>query len=215
MTDFLVISDFNVQNLVAILNKHGAAEGLRAVTAHYGQVTQTLLAQDDSIWGSHNGVVVWTSPSAVSSTYRLAVEGKPIDTERLLLEVAEFAAALRRISPPIEHIFVPTWIPIHPWEDRRGALDMDGEYGLARALMRMNLQLQEELQADKRARVFNAARWIAKVGEAAYAAKLWYVSKTPFSVDLFREAAADFAAAMRGFAGRARKLLILDLDNTL
>jgi FkbH-like protein len=147
--------------------------------------------------------------------YRLAVEGKPLDTEKMLLEVAEFAGALRRISPRVEHVFVPTWIPIQPCEDRRGALDMDREYGLAAALMRMNLRLQEELQLDKRARVFNAVRWIAKIGEGAYSAKLRYFSKTPFSVDLFREAATDFAAAMRGFAGRSRKLLILDLDNTL
>ncbi len=213
MADFLVISDFNVQNLVAILNKIDSIDNLRAEAAPYGQVMQTLLAPD--AWGCHDAAIVWASPASVSNAYRLAVDGEPLDGDRLLLDVAEFASTLQRIPPEIQHVFVPAFIPIQTGEDRRGALDMDHDYGIAGALMRMNLELQRVLQSDKRTRIFNAARWIAKVGEAAYSTRLWYLSKTPFSTELFREAATDFAAAMRGLSGKARKLLIVDLDNTL
>jgi FkbH-like protein len=215
MVDFLVISDFNIQNLVAIVNNVGAADGIRADAAAYGQVMQTLLAPDASVWEAHNGAIVWTSPAAISNAYRLAVEGEPLDAERLSAEVAEFASALLKAPPRIEHIFVPTWIPLQSGEDRRGPLDMDSEYGVAGALMRMNLELKEALKSDRRVRIFNAMRWIANVGDSAYSPKLWYLSKTPFSIGLFREAAADFAAAARGLRGKSRKLLILDLDDTL
>jgi FkbH-like protein len=215
MVDFLVISDFNVQNLVAIINKIGRADGLRADGSAYGQVMQTLLAPDAGAWQSHDAAIIWTSPSAISNAYRLAVEGEPLDADKLSMEVAAFASALRRIPPQVQHVFVPAWIPLQPSEDRRGALDMDRDYGIAAALMRMNLELREALQSDCRVRIFNTARWVARIGEPAYSAKLWYLSKTPFSVDLFREAAKDFAAAMRGLSGKSRKLLIVDLDDTL
>jgi hypothetical protein len=42
MTDFLVISDFNVQNPVAIPNNVGAAEGPRAVNSPYRRIMHTL-----------------------------------------------------------------------------------------------------------------------------------------------------------------------------
>ncbi len=213
MIDFLIVSDFNVQNLAAILNNRHSVDGIHADAAEYGQVMQTLLGPD--AWGSHNAAIVWTSPRAISNAYRRAVEGELIDSAQLSAEVAEFADALRRIPPKIHHILISTWIPIHPDEDRRGALDMDRDYGLARALMRMNLELQEALESEPRVRLFNSARWIAKLGAVAYSQKLWYLSKTPFTVDLFRAAAADFAAAARGLGGRARKLVIVDLDNTL
>src|SRR5690348_15221716 len=133
MADFLVVSDFNVQNLVAILNNIGSADKLSADTGAYGQVMQTLLAPDAEIWGSHNGAIVWTSPSAISNAYRLAVEGDRLDTDRLSIEVAEFASAMGRIPGRIKHVFVPTWIPTQLCEDRRGALDMDRDYGLTAA----------------------------------------------------------------------------------
>jgi FkbH-like protein len=215
MIEFLIISDFNVQNLVALMNNTGAADGLRAEAAAYGQVMQTLLSPDAGAWGSHNAAIVWTSPAAISNAYRIAVEGEALDAQKLSAEVSGFAGALRQIPSRIQQIFVPTWVPLQPGEDRRGSLDMDCEYGIARALMRMNLELNDALRSDKRVRMFNAARWIAKLGEAAYSPKLWYLSKTPFSVALFREAAADFMAAARALSGKSRKLLILDLDDTL
>jgi FkbH-like protein len=45
--------------------------------------------------------------------------------------------------------------------------------------------------------------------------KLWYMGKIGFGNEVFREAARDVKAALRGIAGLARKLIILDLDDTL
>jgi hypothetical protein len=44
---------------------------------------------------------------------------------------------------------------------------------------------------------------------------MWYLSKTPFAIEVFKEAARDVVAALRGITGGARKLVILDLDDTL
>jgi len=63
--------------------------------------------------------------------------------------------------------------------------------------------------------VLNAERWVAAVGQPQSAAKGWYLGKIPFRAEVFAEAAADIKAAVRGLRGDARKLLILDLDDTV
>lgn len=45
--------------------------------------------------------------------------------------------------------------------------------------------------------------------------KLWFMSRTPFSSATFQEAAVTVKAAIRGALGMARKLVVVDLDDTL
>ncbi len=215
MFSFLVISDFNAQNLVSLLsNSKGAL--IRAEGAPFGQVMQTLLAPGPEMWGpAIDAAIIWTSPQAISNGYGNALGYEKIAIEEILAEVVDFGHALTRIPAHVKHIFVPTWAPIHPLESRRGLLDMDAKMGISAALMRMNIRLAEAVEKDSRIRLFDSMRWIATHGERAYDSRLWYLSKTPFSVEVFKEAARDFTAALRGLTGRARKLLIVDLDNTL
>jgi FkbH-like protein len=71
------------------------------------------------------------------------------------------------------------------------------------------------VSADQRIHLFDSGRWIAQAGARAYDARMWYLAKTPFAVDVFKSAARDLSAALHGIAGGARKLVILDLDDTL
>ena len=215
--NILVVSDFNAQNLASLLSNCSiAGTPLRAASAPFGQVMQLLLSPDAEAWGPDlNSAVVWTSPQSVSNAYANLLAYQPLSVEEMVDEVRAYARALRMIPPHIKFIFVPTWVPLHPFEGRRGLLDMNSDMGPAAALMRMNLTLAEAVQQDKRIHLFDAARWIAKAGEGSYDARMWYLSKTPFAIEVFKEAARDFVAALRGITGGARKLVILDLDDTL
>jgi FkbH-like protein len=211
-SDLLIISDFNVQNLIASCAKQNAP--IHALAAPYGQLMQTLLARD--AWTPDlRGAIVWSLPQSVSANYRAALRWDPINIDELLAEVDQFGHALTSIPNHVQHIFVPTWTATPPGQARRGPLDMDGYFGIAAALMRMNLKLAEIAAQDARITVFDSSRWIAGAGERAYDARLWYLAKTPFSAGVFKHAASDFAAALRGRRGRARKLLIVDADDTL
>jgi FkbH-like protein len=44
---------------------------------------------------------------------------------------------------------------------------------------------------------------------------LWYLSKTPFGFEFLKTAAAEIKAAVRALTGDTRKLLLVDLDETL
>src|SRR6185369_8362328 len=63
--------------------------------------------------------------------------------------------------------------------------------------------------------VLDAQRWVASAGRSGTAAKAWYLGKVPFPADVFAEAARDIKAGIRALNGESRKLLVLDLDDTL
>ncbi len=208
---FLLVSDFNVHNLAPLLARTGDIE---PIVAPFGQVVQILLSRDNGTWNDAAGAIVWTSPSSITG-YERACQNQEWNLEETLNEVDRFAHALTALRPEIHRVFVANWSPLHRAENRRGLLDMDPSYGLVELLMRMNLRLCEGVRSDTRIHVFDSARWASSLGARAYDARLWYLTKTPFAVDVFREAARDFQAAVRGIKGGARKLIALDLDNTL
>jgi FkbH-like protein len=213
--DFLLISSFNVDNFRALLGK--GDEGLRicAYSAPFGQVMQTLLAPAEAVWGENvRGAVIWTKPEAISAEYGKLQAHEEAGQMAMLGEVDVFCEAIKKIPSQVTYIFVPTWTT-GAFEGRLGLLDMDLDRGMSLALMRMNVRLAEKLKQDPRVIVLDAARWIAVHGEKSFNPQLWYMSKTPYSVDYFKEAAADIKASMRALMGQAKKLVVVDLDETM
>jgi FkbH-like protein len=213
--DFLLISNFNLSNLAALLSKDEESPMIRAVTAPFGEVMQILLEPASELWtDTTQGVIIWTSPEGVSPSYRRLLESEETDSEELLREVDDFCNSIKAIPSHVKYIFVPSWV-VGPSEKRMGLLDMDSRYGLSLVLMRMNLRLVEGLRNDSRIVVLDAARWVAFHGEKAFSRRLWYLSKTPFDFEFLKMAAAEIKAALRALTGETRKLLLVDLDETL
>jgi FkbH-like protein len=75
--------------------------------------------------------------------------------------------------------------------------------------------LAENLQSDPRVIVLDAGRWAAVHGEKSFSQRMWYMSKTPYSVELFKEAALEIRSTVRALTGQTKKLIVLDLDDTL
>jgi FkbH-like protein len=213
--EFVLISSFNVSNFGVLLSKGDEGPPLRAVLTPYGQVMQALMDRSGEVWGPHvRGAVIWTKPDAISLEYQKLLRHEAVTADVLLEDVDELCARIKEIPSEVRYIFVPTW-SAGAFEGRRGLLDMDVERGLSFALMRMNVRLVENLKQDPRVIVLDAARWIAVHGEKSFNPQLWYMSKTPYSVDFFKEAAADIKAAMRALMGQAKKLVVVDLDETM
>src|SRR5206468_3717415 len=141
--DFLLISNFNLSNLAALLSKDEESPMIRAVTAPFGQVMQLLLEPANALWtDTTQGVIIWTSPEGVSPSYRRLLESEETDSEELLREVDDFCNSIKAIPSHVKYIFVPSWV-VGPSEKRMGLLDMDPQHGTSLALMRMNLRGEE------------------------------------------------------------------------
>jgi FkbH-like protein len=208
----LLVADFSIQELAAHLAREdGLGPSVTASTAPFGQVVQTLheLARAG---GEDDFAVVWTRPESIASWARLA-RGETVSEDDILAEVDAFADLVLAAAKGVRWVFVPTWTRA-PWDRGMGMRDLKPG-GPGHALARMNLRLADRLEEAKNAHVLDAARWIEAAGKNAVRAKLWYLGKVGFSHAVFAEAALDVRAALRGLRGQAKKLVVLDLDDTL
>jgi FkbH-like protein len=130
----------------------------------------------------------------------------------ILAEVREFGVAIQKFTDQAKTILVPAWVV--PAPRPYGLLDMKPGLGIAHTLMRMNLALAETLESNS-IHILHTERWLGGGSTEAFSAKRWYMGKLPFSNQVFREAARDIKAALRGIYGQGKKLIIVDLDETL
>ncbi len=211
----LLISDFNIENLASYLKKDATGPLVDSVRVSYGEVFQTLLNKDAPDWSDHaDFVVVWTRPEGVLATFRDLLNCLPVSDGKLDREVDAFSAALIDASMRAKALFVPTWV-IPPFHQTHGLLDLASNGGLAKALMRINLKLVERLADLPSIYPLWADKWFQLAGRIAFNHRLWYLGKVPFSNEVFKAAARDVKAGLRGLSGQAKKVLILDLDGTL
>jgi FkbH-like protein len=211
----LLISDFNVENLSSYLKKETNAPAIDSVSISYGEVFQTLLHEGAPGWnGDLDFVVAWTRPEGILGGFRDLLHCSPVNEEELNREVDVFSAALIGASKRTRAMFVPTWV-IPPFHQTQGLLDLAPSGGVARALMRINLRLVETLADAPTVYPLWADKWFQLAGPTAFNYRLWYLGKIRFSNEVFKAAARDLKAALRGINGQAKKIVILDLDDTL
>ncbi len=210
-----IIADFTIDELASQLRGLTDGPGIDADVAPFGQVVQALVQGPTP--GHEDFAVVWTRPEAVVPSYGRVAAFEKVDDAELLAEVDAFCELVAKGAGRYRAVFVPTWTK-PSYERGVGLLDLR-EGGTARALQLMNLRLMERLGASTSAaanvHLLDAQRWLAIAGKQGSPLKSWYLGKIPFHTEVFAEAARDIQAALGAIAGRTRKLLVLDLDDTM
>lgn len=211
----LLIADFTIGGLATYLASPDNTPVLRGVSAGFDQVVQTLLDRESPGWQSEpEAALVWTRPNSAIKSFGRLLSGDLVKTDDVLAEVDVFAERLKAAAGRVSAMFVPTWT--WPSGDRGlGVLNMSPGLGPAYHLMRMNARLAESLAEAPNVYVLDAGRWVAAAGSLASSPKLWHLGKIAFGPEVLKHAAADIKAAMRAIRGQARKLVVLDLDDTL
>ena len=206
-----LISDFTIDDLANELLAEDTHPPVGATVAPFDQVTQTLLSPPPA--GTGDFAVIWTRPERAVPAFARLLAYEGTDPAAWQGEVDAFCAQVTHAAAGYRFVFVPTWT-LPSWE--RGLGMLDGRRGGAAAtLAAMNLRLMERLEQTPNVYVLNAARWLQAVGPGAMNPKAWYLGKMAVSRPVMTEAARDIRAALGALAGGPRKLIVLDLDNTL
>ena len=206
-----IISDFNLETLGHYLANGDGTPKVSVSVAPFGQVFPALLQPAHA--ESTDFAVVWTCPEKVVPAINDALNGIVVSQDRVMAEIHQFADCLRESQSHFRAIFVVSWtLPLY--RRGNGILSLRGQ-GLRKLLLKMNLKLADELENCSSVFLLDGQRWMEQVGKSAYSPKLWYLAKTPFHAEVFRRAASDVKAAISAVLGASRKLVIVDLDNTL
>jgi FkbH-like protein len=211
----VLVSDFNLQNFIGYAANDPELPNLKPIAAPLGQPVAALLNEAAPHWqDTADAAVIWTQPQSVSSAFNALLRYEQVPVGKALQEVDAYCSLLVNLSARVRYAFVPSWVlPSH--RSIFGVLDMKTETGLTNTLMRMNLRLAENLEKTSNMHVLNTHKWIERAGINAYNPKLWYLGKIPFGNEIFKQAVQDIKAALRGMLGYARKLIIIDLDDTV
>jgi FkbH-like protein len=210
-----IVGDFNAENLGRMLEKHCGPDAARISIAPFGQAMQTLLRPSAEFWSrSYDLIVLWTFPTSIVARFSEILDFGGWEPDELDQHVDAFVEVVRQLEARGNRVFIPLWT-IPPGTAHGPAIEMQPGVGATAALLHMNAHLVEHLTGCPGVVVFNTERWLGHAGPTAVSDKLWYLSKTPYPRSVFEEAARDMTATLRGMAGLRRKVVVLDLDNTL
>jgi FkbH-like protein len=210
----LLLSDFNLEGLRGLLENLPGAAPVHARVAPMGQVLPALLDPRHELWSEPlDGVVLWTRLQGISQAFGRALRGELESPEAVHAEVEQLAELAVALAARVGTVFVPTWV-LPPYLRGLGSRDLRAN-GIARLLLESNLRLAQRFEAHPAVVLLNAQRWIEAAGSGAQDPKYWYMGKIPFSPAVFQHAASDMRAALAGLHGHARKLVVVDLDDTL
>ena len=210
-----IISSFNNANFSGLLK--GSKKNLWKINeVNYNQVFQTLTNSNAKIWTRRaNITLIWTTPESISSEFKKLENGNVINSKKIKDEVEYFCSCVDSIKKYSDIILIPKWILK---QHNEGNLTQSylKDSGLEYNLSFMNQCLYEKLGKEKNFYILNSSKWLTNCGSMkAYNSKLWYLMKNPFSNDFYKEAIFDLENLYSSIRGQNKKLLILDLDNTL
>ena len=209
----ILISDFNIDNFAAVLT-HSSDQSIQASSVPFGQVMPTLLNAQDAAWrDALDFAVVWTRPEGVIESFRDTLRAQRPTAAQLLNDVDAYVDAITLAADRVTSLFVPTWV-VPNSERGFGLLDLRPG-GIQHSLAAMNMRLTERLAEVPNVYVLDARRWMEVAGRNAFSPKFWLMGKIPFTGEVFKQAAQDIGAALDAVAGQTRKLIVLDLDDTL
>jgi FkbH-like protein len=205
-----LISDFNLETLQRYLVNDTASPKLSVTSAPFGHVFPALL--QSAAADASDFALVWTSPEKIVPAFAAALDQTAVDENRMMSELRQFADVLLQAKQHFRSIFVVSWtLPVHLRGN--GVLSLRGQ-GIRKLLLKMNLALAEELDNSGSIYLLDGQRWMETIGNG-YSPKMWYLTKTPFQSEVFRRAATEVKAAISAVLGDSKKLVVVDLDNTL
>jgi FkbH-like protein len=206
-----LVSDANLEIFGRYLSQDSQAPACLVHSKPFGQLYPALLEEDGA---TVDFGVVWTRPEGAIAGFAKALDLQQVDADAVMKEVEDFAAAIAAYARRARFVFVVAWSA--PTARRGyGMLDWRPGLGIRHLLTRMNLLLAEKLAAHRIVFMLDPTAWLQSAGPEALSQRMWFAAKVPYGNRVFQAAIADLKAAMAGAMGRARKLIVLDLDDTL
>ena len=210
-----IISSFNHANFVNLL-KNSSSFDWEVNEVNYNQVFQTLTNSNAKIWKQKSNItLIWTTPDSISPEFQKLQNKNAANSDLIKKDIDYFCSCVKLIKKYSDIVLVPNWILKQPNESNL-AFAYSKDFGLEYNLSFMNYYLSEQLNKEKNLYVLNSSKWLLNCGTTnAYNSKLWYLTKTPFSNDFFKQVISDLSNLYGSIKGLSKKLLILDLDDTL
>jgi len=205
-----IISNFNTDVFYNLLLKKINKKKYKITKPRFGLFFEKCFELIQSKEKNHI-VFVWSQIEAVLKNFNLLIMNEKISFKSLNKEVDQYIDVLKQLAKHTDHLIVSSW-SIPPGERGRYLNDYTDDFGLTKNINAINEKIANELKLIKNFKLLNIDFWIK---ENFPNPKLWYAAKIPYSQKTFELCSHEFTQIIDTFEGRDKKLIILDLDNTL
>ena len=208
-----VLADFNTTLFENAILKE-AVDGLEILQGNMIPVERQLAAiSKHSLKAKPDLIIFWLLPE-VHFPEILRMDGTSWPSERDMTRILSLLDSLREMV----EMDVIVFLVLPTWKRSMGAVahqqSNNGET-LAYRLESLRKLMLGELSKFKGIQFLDPTHWLIPAGKNAFSSKLWFMAKIPFQPEIFNVAARDICTLVRQRDGSKKKLLILDLDNTL
>ena len=210
-----IISSFNHANFIGLLKNNNDFKW-QINDSNYNQIFQILSDKKLNILKKKSDIsLIWSTPESISPEFKKLLNHEKANKNLIKKDIDFFFNCLKNVKKNSDVILIPNWILREPNESSI-ALSFSRKLGIEYHLSYMNYYLSELINKEKNFYLLNSTKWLINCGsEATYNSKLWYLMKSPFSNEFYTEAVLDVVSIFKTLKGLSKKLLVLDLDNTL
>ncbi len=205
-----LISDFNLDLLKRVIESKKVTEINSVNTSSYGQLYQAIFSFEEDL----NAInFIWSLPENHIKTFQSALNFEEINKTQLEKEVEEYANLVVNLSKKCKFVLLPLWQRL-PHYKTYGIIDLKIEFGILKLINEMNLLLSNRFKNVSNVYLIDSSEWQLNNLENMNP-KIWYLAKTPFSNFIYRKVSETIISSIKTLSGNNKKLLIVDLDNTL
>jgi FkbH-like protein len=157
--------------------------------------------------------VVWADPRRSLEGIARADGFHDVDPDAVRTEVDAFVRAIVELAARRRTVLVVRWLP---GQDRGlGLIDLHHPQAPGRLIAEADARMLEVFAAVANIHLIDPTPWLIAAGPSPHSERQWWTSKVPYTNAVFAAAARSVRSAVRTLDAGARRIVLLDLDNTL
>jgi FkbH-like protein len=201
-------SDFNLDLFIDFLENKFKKKKYKLIKSHYNQVNQFLRSNLSNKYTPKNRILfIWVS-------INFFLERNDCSSEKIFKKIRELIELILAKSKNFENILFPL-LTIDNLNRENNIFDLKKDFSQKNLVTKINLKLIDSFKNCRNIFPIDSDKWLQMCGKKAFSRKLWYHAKIPYSLDALNYAAENIAAALSNLYSINKKLIIVDLDNTL
>ena len=181
---------------------------------HNNCLSELQQSDKNILKNKYDYLFIWSLPDHISYNFKKLYQLNKIKIQSIYSEVDHYSDLIIKRSKYFKYIFLTNLIV--PTSFRGfGINDLKNDYGIHNILNLINLRLAKNLKNISNVYIFNSNKWIEKSGNNAFDPISWYTVKIPFSNNVLKEASLEIQSAIEFLEGYSKKIIIIDLDDTI
>ena len=215
-----ILSSFTTKGLKEVLAVKCKDIGVQAeiYLSDYNQYAQEILDNNSGLYEFNPDLVflLIDTQTVLGDAYFNFFEKKEVHRKDLIMEkldsILSLVKAMKKNTDAkivVHNLMVPVYSPY-------GIIDNKQDPGLKEFVQKVNLGLNNSLQADEQIFVYDYDAFCSRYGKDKIVDyKLYFLGDIKLSLDYFPELCDEYLSYVKPIMALSKKCIVLDLDNTL